>query len=80
MDDDGGIRHNGEQPGWLYRIAEPVAPEDIYPHPHSTMPGLEWLTRRDLKLEALGPVQITPEEQLTEAEIQQLRRRMTLDA
>jgi hypothetical protein len=79
--DDGRIQHNGKTPGLLYRIAEPVAPDDVYPHPRSTMPaGLEWLTKRDLRLELLGPVQATPEEQLTEADIQELRRKMTFDA
>ena len=48
IDDDGRIRHSGTQPGYLYRIAETVAPDDVYPHPNSSMaPGLEWLTRRE---------------------------------
>ena len=52
IEDDGTIRHNGTQPGILYRIAEELGEGDICPHPRTTMaPGLEWLTRRDLVVE-----------------------------
>ena len=37
---NGRIRHNGQQPGFLYAIAEPVTPDDISTVPGSTMgPG-----------------------------------------
>jgi hypothetical protein len=74
--DDGSIKHTGQMPGFLYRIAEPVAPEDAYAHPRTTMPpGKEWLTRRELKVELLGPTNIHEEEFLTEEDIAELRRR-----
>ncbi len=82
LDEDGDIyriRHTGRLPGLLYQIDEPIAPADIYPHPHSSMPaGLEWLSRRPLRLRLLGPVVIVAEEMLSEAEAQDLRRRAGL--
>jgi hypothetical protein len=71
------IRHNGTLPGLLYIIDEPVSAGDVYPHPQTSMtPGLEWLTRRSLRLRLLGPVPVNPSEFLTEADIEELRRRM----
>jgi hypothetical protein len=74
--DDGQIQHTGTLPGYLYRIDEPVGPEDVYPHPRTTMaPGVEWLTRRDLRLALLGRTAVREEERLSEAELEALRRR-----
>ncbi len=71
------LRHNGALPGLLYLIDEPIGPEDVYPHPRTTMsPGLEWLTRRPLRLKLLGPVEIRPGELLSEVDIQALMRRV----
>ncbi|MDF1514986.1 MAG: hypothetical protein P1S60_14340 [Anaerolineae bacterium] len=51
IDDQGRILHNGGMPGYLYQIAECVAPEDVRPHPRTTMrPGDEWLINRPLKV------------------------------
>jgi hypothetical protein len=75
MDDDGTIRHTGTVPGYLYRIDEPLGPEDVYPHPRTTMqPGLEWLTRRELRLSLIGPTEVREEERLTEEQVAELRR------
>ena len=75
MGDDGSLRHTGTVPGYLYRIAEPVAAEDVYPHPRSSMPpGAEWLTRRALRLALIGPTVVRDEERLTEQDIAELRR------
>jgi hypothetical protein len=75
--DDGTIKHNGTQQGYLYRVAEAVAPDDVYPHPHSSMaPGLEWLTRRELRVALIGPTQIVDDERLTEEELASLRQRL----
>jgi hypothetical protein len=74
--DDGTLRHNGARAGFLYRVAEEVGPDDVYPHPHSSMePGKEWLTRRALQVEAIGPTQIVETERLTEEDIAALKRR-----
>jgi hypothetical protein len=76
IDDDGTIRHTGTRPGYLYRIDEPLEPEDAYPHPRTTMPpGLEWLTRRELRLLLLGPTEVRKDEFLTQAQLAELRRR-----
>lgn len=64
--------------GLLYRIAENIKPEDIFPHPRSSMEeGKEWLTNRELRVELIGPTQIVDEERLTEEEILQLKRKAT---
>lgn len=82
LDEDGEtyrIRHTGRLPGLLFQIDEPVTPDDVYPHPRSSMPaGLEWLTRHPLRLRLLGPVEIVAEEALSEAEVRDLRRRSGL--
>ena len=51
-DDNGVICHNGKEPGYLYRIDEPVEiGADIYQHPRTVMdPNAEFLTRRPLKV------------------------------
>ena len=74
--DDGTIRHNGLGAGTLYRIDEPLLPNDIYPHPRGTMPeGLEWVTRRPLRLRRLGRTRILQGEQLEEQEVQAILAR-----
>jgi hypothetical protein len=78
--DDAGetwqIRHNGTEPGFLYRIAEEIAAEDVTPHPRSAMEfGKEWLTGRPLRLALIGPTQPVREEMLTSEEIEALRQR-----
>ncbi len=71
------LRHNGTLPGLLYIIDEPIDPQDVYPHPQSSMPpGLEWLTRRALRLRLLSSVEIRPEEFLTPQDIEDLLSRM----
>ena len=75
--DDGGLRHTGTVPGYLYRIAEPLGSDDVTPHPRTTMqPGLEWLTRRELRLTLIGPTEVREKEFLTEAQVAELRRRL----
>ncbi len=77
LDDDRTLRHNGALPGLLYTIDEPLGPPDIYPHPRSSMPpGLEWLTRRPLRLRLLGPVPLDPTQLLTPQDIADLLSRM----
>lgn len=65
---DSAISHDGARPGYLYRVAEPVGPDDAAPHPSSSMPvSYEFVTRRALRLElvcALAPN--APVEQLAQ--------------
>jgi hypothetical protein len=71
------LRHNGTLPGYLYRIAEEVAPEDVYPHPRTTMPaGAEWITRRPLRVALIGPTEALPAELLDENAVRELRARL----
>lgn len=63
------LKHNGNQPGYLYRLVKPIGPADIEPHPASTMAaGQEWLTTCELQLELVEPTIIDPEEVLSAAE------------
>jgi hypothetical protein len=79
VDDAGEIRqikHNGTELGYLYRIAEEIAPQDVTPHPRSAMEfGKEWLTGRALRLTLVEPTQPVREEMLTDEEIEALRQR-----
>lgn len=68
VDSDGRrrIRHSGRLQGFLYKIAEAVGEEDVYPHPYTTMEaGQEWLTRRELKVELIGVTEVNEDELLT---------------
>lgn len=77
LEDDGTIRHNGTAAGYLYRVIDPVAEEDVYPHPRSSMPpGKEWLTRRELRVEFIGPVPVREAERLSEQELQEIHARL----
>lgn len=67
------IRHNGVLPGWLYVVDEPISCMDVYPHPHSSMsPGLEWLTKHQLQLRMIGPVEVDSAQFLSDNEIKRL--------
>jgi hypothetical protein len=65
VSDDGRIKHNGSRLGYLYIIEEEIKPDDVIPHPHTTMAaGDEWLTKRELSVQLLGLVETMPGEQL----------------
>ena len=56
--DGAAITHNGAARGWLYRVAEPVSPDDLYQHPRTAMPlSYEMLTRRPLRLERVAALE-----------------------
>ena len=77
IDDDGSIKHTGRQPGYLYVVAEDVAPDDVMPHPRTTMrPGDEWLTTREMRVELICPTVPVPEELLSDQELTDLRERL----
>lgn len=59
-DDDGTIRHNGTEYGYLYVVDEPiVVGKDIYQHPRTTMDqNAEFLTTRDLKVRCIKQLPI----------------------
>jgi hypothetical protein len=54
-DDEGVIRHNGREKGYLYVIDEPIAVGiDIYQHPRTSMDeNVEFLTKRPLKVKMI---------------------------
>lgn len=63
-EDDGSIFHNGTEPGFLYVVDEPVELDNtVYQHPRSTMePGMEFLTRRELRLKLLCELPVNPDQ------------------
>ena len=67
------IKHNGELPGRLYQIAEPVGPGDVKSHPTSALKkGEEWLTTKELRVELIAPTQLMQEELLSAKEVEAL--------
>ncbi len=73
--DDGRIQHSGDTPGSLYYIAEDIGPDDVYPHPRSSMvEGQEWLTKRELKVTLICQTQIVEGERLTEEQIAEFKK------
>jgi hypothetical protein len=78
---DHEIQHNGTRPGFLYEIAEPIAPEDVEQHPRTTMdPGDEWLTHRELRLRLIGKTTVRPEEYLSDGDIARLKAQASSDS
>ena len=71
---DGTIKHDGTAPGYLYVVAEPLAAEDIYPHPHAVnVSRWEWLTKRPLRVQLVEETKVRDSERLTEEELAELR-------
>lgn len=51
IDDDGVVRHNGRQDGYLYEIDEPVSPNDLHVHEAIRRDDpWEWITERPYRL------------------------------
>ena len=74
--DDGQIKHNGTANGYLYTVAEEIEPGDVTPHPYTTMAaGDEWLTTREMRLQLIVLIALVPEEQLTDGDIADLKKR-----
>ena len=77
VDDDGGLKHDGSLPGYLYVVAEEVREPDVLPHPRSSMaPAKEWLTTRPLWVELIGRTKVRADEALSESEVRRLKERL----
>ena len=75
VSDDGKIKHSGTMPGFLYFVSEDNHPDDVVPHPTSSMVvGKEWLTTRALRVQLIESTRIRGDERLTEEQIVKLRR------
>ncbi len=59
-EDNGIIKHNGTEYGYLYVIDEPIViGTDIYPHPRTSMDkNAEFLTGRDLKVKLVRELMV----------------------
>jgi hypothetical protein len=72
--DDGDLQHNGETPGYLYRVLD-VSYADLEPHPTTTMePGVEWIAKRSFHLERIQETVPDPREVLSDEEVADLKR------
>lgn len=74
VSDDGKIRHNGKAKGKVYRITDEVTADDVVEHPRSST-GWEWITNKKFKLELLYEISHSPDDILSESEIEQLKMR-----
>jgi len=76
ISDDGVIKHNGSTPGFLYRIDDAIQPNDVRPHPNSSMEwGMEWLTNRELRVKLIDRTAVVDSERLTEREVAELMKK-----
>jgi hypothetical protein len=71
LSDDGlHVKHDGQQPGFLYMVAEPVAPEDVAYLQNTAQ--THWQTQRDLQVALVAALPINDPPQLTKQEIAEL--------
>jgi len=72
-DDHKTVKHNGTLPGFLYRVAEEIRPQDV-----TLLPGTDqthWSTNRELSVTLVEQAPLLESEILTEEDIADLRRR-----
>jgi hypothetical protein len=71
-DDGQRVKHDGQLPGFLYRIAGTVRPEDVS-YLRDTA-GTHWQTQRDLPIELVAELPVSDPPLLTDGEIAALRQ------
>lgn len=80
VNDDGTIVHNGSMGGYLYVIDEPISSADIFPHPNTTMSlGIEWLTRRAIKVKKITDTTPDPNEFISEEKFRKISKMIKID-
>jgi hypothetical protein len=78
ISDNGQIRHNGAFDGYLYIITDEIKSKDVILHPQTTMSaGDEWLTTCELNLKLLDTIGLVAAEQLTNADYEMLRDKLS---
>ncbi|MEZ4676241.1 MAG: hypothetical protein R2932_18610 [Caldilineaceae bacterium] len=76
VEDDGTYRHNGQAPGYLHIVDEPITAADVEPHPHPINASKwEWLTKRVIKVRLVEQPALRTAELLTEEELAVFRAR-----
>jgi len=66
-------------PGFLYRIVDAIQPNDVRPHPNSSMErGREWLTNRELRVKLIDRTAVVGSERLTEREVAELMKKASM--
>ena len=72
-DDMQSAMHDGQIPGYLYVVSEPVTPADIRVHPGTR--DTHWEIQRDLKVDLVGEVPVSDPPQLTGAALEEVRQK-----
>ena len=71
-DDGGTTKHNGQLPGFLYAVSEPIGPDDVSYLRDTAQ--THWHTQRDLHVELAAELPLDDPPQLSPEEVAELRR------
>ncbi len=71
-DDSQTVKHNGQQPGFLYVLAEAVGPEDVVYLPRTVQ--THWQVKRDIQVALVAELPVEDPPQLSEEELAAMRR------
>lgn len=66
------IKHNGQQPGFLYVVSEPIDPDDVSYLRDTAQ--THWQTQRDLRIELVAELPADDPPQLSAEEVAGLRK------
>jgi len=66
------IKHNGQQPGFLYMVSETLGPDDVSYLRDTAQ--THWQTQRDLQVRLVAELPVDDPPQLSEEEIAELRK------
>ena len=66
------VKHNGQLPGFLYKVAERISAEDVTYLRDTAQ--THWQTSRDLRIELVAELPVTDPPLLTAAEVAEMRK------
>ena len=72
VDDADSVKHDGQQPGYLYTVSESLGPDDVS-YLRDTC-QTHWQTQRALQVELVADLPLDDPPQLSEQEIAELRK------
>jgi hypothetical protein len=73
-DDNQTVKHDGQQPGFLYVLSEPVGPDTVSYLPHTAL--THWQTQCDLQVRLVSKLPADDPPQLSAEEIARMHRRL----
>ena len=73
-DDKQRVKHNGQEPGFLYQVSEAVSPEEVSYLPHTSQ--THWQSQRDLRVQLVAELPVDDPPQLSKEEIRAMRKEM----